>query len=592
MFRPLCFIAGPKMPFRDRTRLYYFLCILVLQRIFYYNSSFLLSEVISRSYPVFNNDGSYILPVLLLSFPILLSPIFGYLSDFPRFPRHKLLNASLLISFCSSVFQLCSYIVLQLSNTNFDYPFQNLPPTALLMIQILSVCSLVSFILGFALFLPLSCPYGLDILHENKVSTVILYFSMFYVADNLGSLVAYCRYLHFPDNQLVYHSAASSIVIFSTWILFVVGRFYNLLPVSPVIKSNYSFKEGVGVVSQAIKRRVIEGETLDNVSILKYALRDHGGSYRLEAVRGTSSFIKINFALFLLMLVFGVYQTIQQMFPTQSEFFKWPNFGDATEHNCYKENYVYLKDISFVDNLSLILFAPICEYFYYNLTFGYQPIRRRWSANFGILRKMFQKVRESLSRYLFAECLLKRILYGLVFNLLGILVTLAVDVSRIKSTTEQIHCPTQNRTISFSTISIFAQIPQYVFMGFLEVITIIGSLQFVYYQCCKHFGSAMKGLFFGLYYFYIGLGTLFANVFYIILNQVCVSYGCNYCMVYTPHCPAEELTLTWVPWVIGFFVCLFCNFIPLFLLAHSKQWRMEKNEIECEGQNYHIIVNP
>ena len=591
MFRPLCFIAGPKMALRDRTRLYYFLCILVLQRIYYYNSSFLLSEVISKSYPVFSNDGSYILPILLLSFPILLSPIFGYLSDFPKFPRHKLLNVSLLISFCSSVLMLCSYLVLQLSNSNFDFPFQNLPPTALVMIQILSVCSLVSFILGFALFLPLSCPYGLDILHGTKVPTVILYFSMFYVADNLGSLLAYLRYLHFPDNQLVYHSAVSSVVILSTWMLFVVGRFYNLLPASPEIKSYYSFKEGVGVVSQAIKRRVIEGETLANVSILKYALRDHGGSYRLEAVRGTSSFIKINFALLLLMLVFGVYQAIQQMFPTQSEFFRWPDFGVTVNH-CDKEKHVYLKDISFVDNLSLILFAPICEYFYFSLTLGFQPSPRRWSANFGTLRKLFQRVRESLSRYLCAEFLLKRILYGLVFSLLGIIVTLVVDVSRIKATTEQTHCTALNKTISYSNISIFAQIPQYVFMGFLEVITIIGSLQFVYYQCCKHFGCAMKGLFFGLYYFYLGLGTLFANVFYIILNQVCISYGCNYCMVYTPHCPAGELTLTWIPWVIGFFVCLFCNFIPLFILAHSKQWRMEKNEIEFEGQNYHIIVNP
>ncbi|KAI6645767.1 hypothetical protein LOD99_13030 [Oopsacas minuta] len=597
VFRNLCFITGPMIPMLDRNRLYFFLFILVLQRIYYYNSSFLLSEVLSNCFKVFSNDGTYILSILLLSIPVLLSPIFGYLSDSPKYSRQRLLNASLFISLFSSILLLVCYVVLQISFTDFDYPFHNLPSIPHVIIQILSVISLVAFILGFALFLPLSCPYGLDILQENKIATLILYFSMFYIADNIGSLLAYFRYLHFPHNQLVYHSAASTFVILVTWLLFVGGRFLNILPVSPVINSAYSFKEGLGVLCQAIKRRILEGKTLGDVSILKYALRDHGGSYRLNAVRGTSSLIKINFALLLLLLVFGVYQTVQQMFPTQSDFFNWPELrNNKTKYYCHKERYVHFSNISFVDDLSVILFAPVFEYIFFNLTFGFEGNSNRlpWFVRcirIGFLRRLAHQIRDYLSRYLFVECLLKRILYGIVLSLLGILVTLAVDVSRVKSNTEQVACSDQNRTITFSNISIFAQIPQYMCMGFLEVITIIGSLQFVYYQCSKHFGNSMKGFFFGLYYFYLGLGTLFPNVFYLILNKVCISYGCNYCMAYTSHCIEGELYLTWVPWVVAFFLCLFCNFIPLFIFAHSRQWRLEKNDVEFEGQYFHIIVN-
>ena len=596
-FRALCFIGGPRIPLLDRYRLYYFLFILVLQRIYYYNSSSLLSQVLTNSFEIFKNDGSFILSILLLSIPVLLAPIFGYLSDSPRFSRQRLLNFSLFVSFISSLLLLASYTTLQVTHTNNEYPFDNLPYTPHTIIQVLSVLSLALFILGFALFLPLSCPYGLDILHQNIVPTLILYFSMFYVSNNIGSLLAYFRYLYFPHSQLIYHSVAATLVIFFTWLLFIIGRFYNILPVSPVVTNTFSFKKGFGVIVQALKRRIVEGKTLGDVSILKYALRDHGGSYCLNVVRGTSSLIKINFALIMLLLVFGVYQTVQQLFPTQSDFLYWPQFRNVSESYCHKEKYIHFENISFVDNLSLILFAPVFEYFFYDMTFGYQSTASRLPCfisciRTGFLRRLVFHIRDYLSRYLFVESLLKRMLYGLLLCLLGILVTLGVDVGRVKANTQQLDCPDINKTIYFSDLSIFAQIPQYICIGFLEVITIIGSLQFVYYQCSKHFGSAMKGFFFGLYYFYLGLGTLFANIFYIILNQICISYGCSYCTVYTPHCTEGELTITWIPWVVVFIVCLFCNFIPFFIFAHSRQWKLEKSEVEFEGQLFHIIVNP
>ena len=583
-FRALCLFWGPRIPLHDRYRLYYFLFIIVLQRIYYYNSSSLLSEVLTNSFEVFKNDGSFILSILLLSIPVLLAPIFGYMSDSPRFARQRLLNLSLFISFISSLFLLACYTILQVTSTNYEYPFHNLSSTFHTVIQVLSVLSLVLFILGFALFLPLSCPYGLDILHQNIIPTLILYFSMFYVANNIGSLLAYFRYLYFPHSQLVYHSIAASLVIFFTWLLFILGKFYNILPRSPVVTNAFSLKKGFGVVAQAIKRRIVEGKTLGDVSILKYALRDHGGSYSLSVVRGTSSLIKINFALIMLLLVFGVYQTIEQLFPTQSNFLRWPHFRNISKSYCYQEKYVHLKNISLVDNISLILFAPVFEYFFFDVTFGYQSNASRLPCfisciRIGFLRRMVFYFRYYLIRYLFVENLLKRMLYGLLLGLFGILVTLGVDVARVKANTEQLYCPDINKTIYFSNLSIFAQIPQYICIGFLEVITIIGSLQFVYYQCSKHFGSAMKGFFFGLYYFYLGLGTLFANIFYLILNQICISYGCNYCMVYTPHCTEGELSITWIPWVVLFVVCLFCNFIPFFVFAHSRQWKLEKNEV-------------
>ena len=596
-FRALFFIGGPKIALHDRYRLYYFLVILVLQRIYYYNSSSMLSEVLTNSFEVFKNDGSFILSILLLSIPVMLAPIFGYLSDSPRFSRQRLLNLSLFISFVSSLLLLVCYTVLQVTRINNDYPFHNLPSTPHLVIQVLSVLSLVLFILGFALFLPLSCPYGLDILHQNIIPTLILYFSMFYVANNIGSLLAYFRYLYFPHNQLIYHSVAATLVIFFTWLMFILGRFYNILPVTPVVGNSFSFRKGFGVISQAIKRRIVEGKTLGDVSILKYALRDHGGSYSLNVVRGTSSLIKINFTLMLMLLVFGVYQTIQQLFPTQSDFLSWPQVRNISKSYCFQEKFVHFENISFVDELSLILFAPIFEYFFFDVTFGYQDNSSRLPCfisciRVGFLRRMVFQIREYIIRYLFVENFLKRMLYGLLLCLLGILVTLGVDVARVKSNTEQLNCPDINKTIYYSDLSIFSQIPQYICIGFLEVITMIGSLQFVYHQCCKHFGNAMKGFFFGLYYFYLGLGTLFANLFYIVLNQICKDYGCSYCAVYTPHCTVGELSITWIPWVVVFIVCLLCNFIPFFIFAHSRQWKLEKNEVEFEGQSFHIIVNP
>ena len=593
-FRPLLYFWGPKIPLFERNSLYYFLSILILQRIYYYNSYFLLSQMLTNTFEIFRSSG-YILSILLLSLPVLLAPFLGYLSDLPRFPRHCLLNVSLVLSFVSSLLLAVCYAIMNFTSLDDADFFQNIPQISLIIIQILSIISLLLFILGFALFLPLSCPYGLDILNENGIPTLILYFSMFYVANNIGSVFAYFKYLSFPANQLFYHSIAVIPVIFSAWLMLSIGRCSNILPRSPLIHCEYSFRSGFGVVWQALKRRLVEGKTIEQGSILKYALRDHGGSYRLNMVRGTSSLVKINASLSMLLLVFGVYGTITHLFPTQSDFLSWPVLRNISETYCYKQNYVHFDNISFVDFLSVILFAPIFEYFFFDLTFGFRPNSSSlpWCIKcirIEKLRKLTYYTRDMLRRYLLVENLLKRMFYGLILMLVGILVALIIDIFRVKADTEQLICNKTNNTIQFSNLSIFIQIPQYAFIGFLEVVTLIGSLQFVFYQCNKHFGSAMKGFFFGLYYFYLGLGNLIVNIFYLTFEQICFNYGCDYCVVYTQHCNAGELTLTWIPLAFAFCICFIFNFVPFFFFAHSRQWKLD-NEVEYDGHPIHIIVN-
>ena len=297
------------------------------------------------------------------------------------------------------------------------------------------------------------------------------------------------------------------------------------------------------------------------------------------------SMIWLNVNLLLMLPVFGFYQVLNVLFPQQASILTFVghhhNFSQKycpVEHN----EFTYINSLSFVDSLTIIIFLPLFEFIFFDITFGYEKDVLPWFIKLisnklkclSVFRGFLFEFRTSLHNYFFnVDTTMKRLYWGLFVGLACVVAALIVELCQMLLSSNMIDCPNRGK-YRISTLTQYVQIPQYFLSGIFECITIVGLDQFVYFQCSNFFNSSMKGFFFGLYFGYRGLGTFLASGLYLLLGEQC-KVNCSRCLIHHSHCKEHNLPNTWILWIISLFGLCIVIFLYSFIV-HYRHYKFQK----------------
>ena len=594
-FRPFLFF-GLRIPTIHRPGLYLHLFIVSLQFLFFFNTKIMLGNALELTFQnshIFQNDFAY--PFVSNSF-FLLIPFIVYFCDYKMIRRYSLVLICLVVAVISSFFLLSLLMLQKYENatlTNNNLTNTSIPVNELYLVSedILGCLSFILFSISFVLSYPFTIAFGLDLLHGTHLETLLLYFPLFFIFENLGGVFAYLQYIRDDAAHRYIHCTITTFVILVALCLFILGRIFGFFKDSAKVANNFSFYRGLKLIFSSLKLKFIHKKKADLRSLMLYvAKKNNYPSYKQQVSR-TLSMLKINLVFIILMPFFGSGQFVYQLFPEQSmplNFLPVPMSEKNTQHYCNEE--YYFKSYFFVNPLTIVVFAVVFEFFFNDIVFN--VVRQdlpRWircipRCLLFIRNNCLYGMRKKLHAYLtLADPILKRIFWGLPFGLLSVLCALTVEILRIKNP-NLLTCD-DHRTFYGSYVPLIAQVPQIALTGIQDAISIIGLLQFVYFLCSEHFQNSLKAFFFSLFYFYFGVAGFISNLTYFVLDQICHSYydDCNYnanstnstnqyCFVINSDCPNSIQPNSWVVWVLGIILYLFM--IPAFyLFSHYKHWR-------------------
>ena len=585
----ICVIFGPKIPPTQRRGMFLLLAIVAMQRFFYYNCQALLSDILSYAMPEFHNEYSF---TLAIQVPLILSSLFGLFFDKWRLRRGKLVLLSLVVYILSSVSLLIGTGLVFYHFQSHGYvKINEMPIVFIYLIRTFLFLSLILFVIATVIFKPISLVYGLDLLYDAPQVASLLYLALSYLAFNFGNMFAYLRFISFKPEANIYHAIIMFVVILIAGILFYVGRYIQWLDDLIVVKSEYSFCSGIGVFCQSLVRLFYckKSGIPNNKSFLHLASKEFGGSFDSNLVLMVESMALLNISLSLLLPFFGLFFANFVLFSQQSNVLFLPGIIDYANSTCHKDHleYTYFSSLKFVDSLTILLFLPLFEFVFYDVTFGYKKDKLPWfvrcfSSKFKCLRVFRSniiQIRIRIRTYFFSvDTIMKRMYWGLTFAILGVSASLLVEIFQIQSFKSNVTCNTGKSTTHdyVSDLSVFSQIPQYIFFAIFECFTMVGSFQFIFGQCSNYFGSSMKGFFFGLYFSYLALSqTFFAGIFWVV-GSMCKGKDCEHCYTHNSHCTNfNHLTKTWMMWVI-LLVLLIVLVLLYFFIVHYRHWKYSR----------------
>ncbi|KAI6652680.1 hypothetical protein LOD99_4463 [Oopsacas minuta] len=593
----ICVIFGPKIPPSVRRGMFLLLTIVALQRFFYYSYSVLLSDMLTYSMKVSNNDYTF---TLLQQVPLIFSSPVGLCCDLLKFRRGRLVHFSLFIYLFASVSLLiATALVFYCFTTHHEYPpIGKLSYHFSFFISAFSILAFVLFMIATIIFFPISLVYGLDILFETSDAACLFYLALSYFSFNLGNTFAYIQYFSFSPETNMYQAIILFLFLLLALIIFSVGRCMHLLDDSIVIKTDYSFCMGAGILCQALARFCTckLRRLPKRRSFFHLANKEYGGSFSNEMVEMVKSMLWLHLNLIMLLPFFGLFFGYLVLFSQQSSVLYMPSIGYNDSSVCDKghnEN-IHLSSLAFLDSFTILIFLPLFEYVFYKLTLGYENDKAPWFVNcisrkFLCLRVLQSNLRDAhvkLCNYFAIDSIMKRMYWGLYLAIVGVFASLIVEYIQIISEKIDVSCANPTRHDYVSTLSIFSQIPQYVFFAMFECVTMVGSFQFIYYLCNHHFGSSLKGFFFGLHFSYLALSqAVLAGIFWGI-GSFCVDRDCIHCYVHNGECTDyNNLTKTWVVWatVLG---ALLIVFVFYFFIVHYRQWKLIR-----AGNQFEMILN-
>ena len=618
-FKPFIFF-GQRIPKLYRVGLYLHLFIVVIQNFFVVNTQIILDLALNRSFPkILQNDFA---SPLLSSFSYLIIPFILYFCDRQLVSRYRLVLGSLIMASLSGfiLLILLSFEKFEKYNlTNMTIPSNNTSVNLVLgfFFGVEYVCCGVIFILfslSSALFKPFSITFGLDLLHGTHYETLLLYLPLFYISLNIGASFAYLVYAKIITDCPYIHCSVTLFCILLALLLTMVGRCRGYFKDSSIITNNFSFKKGLKLLLTAFKLKFFQRKTTSFKKLMLYTARKREYEEPQCLVDKTIAMVKINFVLLILTPVFGVNQILNQLFPGQAyllNFIPKPvTYIDNKDYYCNSDK--YFLSYFFVNTLTIVLFAPLIEYLFNDIVFEVWRCEMPCWVRCISFRIKFIRTncaypfRKRLHKYVASvDPILKRIFWGLPFGLLSALCALFVEVIRIQFPV-QLKCGDGNYYFS-SLIPLVAQIPQYFYSGLLEAVSLIGLLQYVYYSCSFHFKNSLKGFFFSLFYFYLGVAGIISNLFNFSLDQICanhcnstftsdtdISYSSNgannWCLLVNTDCANSNMPNAWAIWVIV--ILLYVIMIPLFyIFSHWKHWvtiRVVMDDNEVNGPSYRI----
>ena len=575
---PIFLLAGPKISLFRFVRLISFLLIVFLFRIYTQNSHILLRRVVHHVFPCyFNSDQPFntlfLLPLILSGFPLMLSLLFGFLSDYIQYQRVYLFTFSLLSSTLSALFlMLYSFSPVSPGST-----CAQVGKTA----EALVVLSVVFYIIGFAIFLPISLPYGLDLLGDTSWNVKYLYFPMYYVAINITQISTFIEYFHILDSneQNVY------IIIFSfmlfTLFLYFFFRAVQIFPTFDKKSTGFkviSFRKGVEIFWNALKVRCSGQKSPRGHWFIQLSSDAHYGKYPRKQVQMVASLFEIHFLFLFLLFIFAISHTISTLFPKQASLL-YPPVSKITDI-CTDHESPTLRNLKFIKSLTFVLCTPFIEYYFNKVIFYFDSPENLNNNKKSLWKKVMNCLRCFDRYWLVYDPILKRIFWGSIFGLISVLFAFSVEIYRIHTPSYNLTCNSNHshnssHNYTISHLSIFLQIPQYIASGILEIMSYIGCLQFVYFQSTNAYKDNLLGHFFGLFYFYNGLATLISSFGYYIISLSCNYQNCESCPVYVETCSAYFYPLGWVQFVVLGLVCLLV--IILFAwFSHYRHYQLSK----------------
>ena len=574
---PILLISGPNIKILRLVRLFCFFLIIMMYTVYSANATKLLESVTIMISLNKSTDKTllYVLPTILNGLPPFLAVVFGFVSDYKHYQRAYLLSYSFVFSGCSSFFlMLCSMLLLV---TGQHYEIQQ-------ALKALISLSILFHIFGFSIFLPISLGYGLDLLEGTKWEVKYLFFPIYYVVQNLGYFGGVLTYVYFDSKTHWKDSCTANFsLMVCTLLLFVIFRVFRILPLfdQPIEFDVIPFRKAIEIFKNSVKIYLSGQKSPRGHWFIQLSSDAHYGSYPRKQVQMVASFFEINFLFIFIFTLFTATQAMLALFPRQGILLRLP--PNTMEVSCPNQSTERMYSLIYINFFTIVVLTPFIEAYFYKIVFFYNSQENLRS--FEMKRSFWQEFYRCLrcfDRYWhISDPILKRIFWGSIFGFLSLLFALFVEISRITSLNGDnctIEFYAENLTFKCSTTSIFAQIPQYVASGLLEIVSYIGCLQFIYYQTNKTYKDQLKGLFFGLYYFYMGLAIMLDDLFYFLFGVISENTGI--CLTYISSCEdSNSPPLIWISFVL--LISLSAIVLLLFAcFAHYRHYQLSRIDVE------------
>ena len=341
--------------------------------------------------------------------------------------------------------------------------------------------------------------------------------------------------------------------------LFTLFRLFQLLPSfnKPKEFDVISCKKAFEIFKHSLKVYLSGQKSPRGHWFIQLSSDAHYGKYPRKHVQMVASFLEINFLLLFIFTLFTTTQAKLALFPKQGLLLKLP-VSQKTHPPCADET-EFMFSLIWINFLTIVLLTPLIEYYFYKIMFFYNSPEnfRNSEQKKTVWQRTFKCLRCFDRCWHVYDPILKRIFWGSIFGSLSLLFALFVEVARVTTLDDNSTCTiikySQILSYRFSSTTIFVQIPQYIFSGLLEIVSYIGCFHFIYFQSNSTYKDQLKGLFFGLYYFYMGLAIIVSDLVYYAWDVI--SQKLNICLSYTSSCGKSNYPLTWIP------------FVPLVLLS-------------------------
>ncbi|XP_071129733.1 solute carrier family 15 member 4-like isoform X1 [Mytilus edulis] len=305
-------------------------------------------------------------------------------------------------------------------------------------------------------------PFGAQQVENLGPKAVQSFFSWFYWFINVGAIIAYSGVAAVQQN-----------VGFDVGFLIPLISMIIALLIFMLNKSNY--------ISSPVKGSVLK----DTIGVccatrckgFRHAREDEGGPYSNEMVNGVIAVLRI-LPVFLLIIVYcAIFSQIGTTFFLQ---------GERMDLKVGSSN-VPVAVLNIFDTIIIIVLIPTMESFVY---------------------PFLAKINRSPSH-------LQRMGIGMIFAAMSMFVAGILKISR-KKDISIIGQKLAGNTFNASSISIFAQIPQFTLLGASEVFTSISGLEFAYSQAPLF----MQGVCMGLFLATCGIGGYVAELILVIVDAV------------------------------------------------------------------------
>ncbi|XP_038060134.1 solute carrier family 15 member 4-like [Patiria miniata] len=326
-------------------------------------------------------------------------------------------------------------------------------------------------------------PFGAQQLDDLGEGPVKSFFNWFYWFINVGSAIAFSAVVYVQQQigfDVGYAIPAVSIVV-AISMLMIGKRWYRMKPPQGSV-----FTTVAKIIWEALSRiRQPNARKCEMTTWLDRAKQSFGGhfpDFKVDEVRSLGRIIPV---FIVIVFYWTVYNQMSTTYLLQGERMRLV-YGDFT---------IPVAALSLFNAAIILVMIPFVD---------------------RLLYPFMERIGYPLSK-------LKRIGIGMVLAVFSMILAAGVEFGRKANINEYGYFPqvVAGQTFNASDLSVFAQVPQYAFIGASEIFTSITGLEFAYSQSPK----SMQGVVMGLFLVTTGLGSYIGSLLVIVVNAITSSSG-------------------------------------------------------------------